>query len=126
MPVPLQADAGGEGVGNRGGARHLANHVSRHPRRVGLECQEHQVVHRLQVLSWRFLGDLDVDRIGRHLRLGDVKPVLGSLDPLLDIPDRGEVFIELVLVLSSQPVLQAAGISRTRSRMLLELSSCRC
>ena len=86
-------------------------------RGIGLEGQDHHVKHELNV----FLETGGNARWRIHSGVGDVLELFRPLDPLLDFPHAGQVFVELLLVATTKLTLQRNGVIQheVQDRLLL-------
>ena len=93
-----------------GGRRKGIDHQRHQPGRVSLDGQPGHLQHRL--VAGKEIGPVgDIPRLlNRRCRLGPSLPAAGHLQPLLQLPDGGEVLIEPPPVGRRHPRLQPPGI----------------
>ena len=87
-------------------AAFVGQHKSDHASYVSLIGQHHQVVHQPYML---FIDGGDSGR-GRVVGRFDGWEFFRTFDPLLDIPNRGEVFIEFTSIVDRKTTLHRLGI----------------
>ena len=104
------AEQGGEFSGDGGGAVHVPQLIGREPGRVGLKGQEDQIVHRADQFQRRLVRGVQVKSGGIDVGLGDIQPLLGTFNALLDLPDRRKIFVQLLPVVATETQPQGPGV----------------
>ena len=74
---------------------------------VGLEGQDHHVEHELDVLPETCAG-MPARRF--HGGVRDVLELFGPFQPAFDFPDAGQVFVELLLIVAAELLLERTGV----------------
>ena len=100
--ILTETEEGRELAGDGGRAVHVAELVGEEAGGVGLNGEEHEVEHRLYELAGSFVIGIKVKSGGIHFWFGDIEPLLRALDPLFDLANGLEVFVELFLILFSK------------------------
>ena len=110
MTVLRKSNTSRELISDGGCTRYLSNHVGCNPGRVRLEREIDQIINRLDIVFGSFLSSVELDRVRGDVRFGNLKPRLCSLDTFLDRANRGQILIELSLIIHSKPLIQSLGM----------------
>ena len=61
-------------------------------------------------LAWRLVVRIQAESLGIHFCPGDLEPLSGAFDVLLDLSHRSEVLVQLALVRLAQLAMQGLGL----------------